>query len=165
MSATAKSAMLAYLAGTFLVGGIAGGAVGYRYGRQPIFRPPNPQSMLQHLKERYTRELALTDDQQKLIEPIVRQNMSDWEQSHHDQMRQMQTLIKQSRERIETILTEEQKCKFRESERSREHRFDRDRDRGPGGPGGPKVPGGPKGPGAPPSSDHGTPPPGPGPAH
>ena len=149
MSATAKTAMLAYLTGTFLVGGIAGGAIGYRYGRQPIFRPPNPQSMLQHLKERYTRELALTEEQQKLIEPIVRQNMSDWEQSHRDQMQQMQAMIKRGRERIETILTEEQKCKFRESEKNRERRFDR----GPGGPGGPKAPAAGK--------DSGGPPPGP----
>jgi hypothetical protein len=159
MSATAKTAMLAYLTGTFLVGGIAGGAIGYRYGRQPIFRPPNPQSMLQHLKERYTRELALTEEQQKLIEPIVRQNMGDWEQSHRDQMQQMQGLIKRGRERIETILTGEQKLKFRESEKNREHRFDR----GPGGPGGP---GGPKGPAAAkdsggPPPDHGAPLPGP----
>jgi hypothetical protein len=156
MSATAKTAMLAYLTGTFLVGGIAGGAIGYRYGRQPIFRPPNPQSMLQHLKERYTRELSLTEEQQKLIEPIVRQNMGDWEQSHRDQMQQMQGLIKRGRERIETILTEEQKLKFRESEKNREHRFDR----GPGGPGGPKPPAAGKDSGGPPP-DHGAPPPGP----
>lgn len=122
--------MLAYLAGTFLVGGIAGSAVGYRYGRQPIFRPPNPDSMLQHLKDRYTRELSLTEEQQKQLDPLVRQNMADWERSHREQMKQMQAMIKQGRERIETILTEEQKLKFREAESNRERRFK-------GGPGGP----------------------------
>lgn len=143
MSSTTKSAMLAYLAGTFLVGGIAGGAVGYRYGRQPIFRPPNPGSMLEHIKDRYTRELSLTDEQQKLLDPLVRQNMEDWESSHRTQMKQMEALIQRGRERIETILTEEQKVKFRESERNRERRFNR----GPGGPGN-------RGPGGPPP-DHG----------
>ena len=133
MSSPTKAAMLAYLAGTFLVGGITGSAVGYRYGRQPIFRPPNPDSMLQHLKDRYTRELSLTEEQQKLLDPIVRQNMADWERSHRDQMKQMQVMIKQGRERIETILTEEQKAKFREAETNRERRFKS----GPGGPGGP----------------------------
>jgi Spy/CpxP family protein refolding chaperone len=137
MISQTKTAMLVYLAATFFLGGIAGGAVGYRYGRQPIFRPPNPVSMLQHQKERYSRELELTAEQQKQLEPLLQQNMDEWEQSHHDRMKQVQALVKQSRERIETILTETQKTKFRESERNRENAFGR------GGPGGPRGPGGP----------------------
>jgi hypothetical protein len=92
--------------------------------------------MLQHLKERFTRELDLTADQQQQLEPLLKQNMEEWGQSHRDHMKQMQAVMKQSRERIETILTEPQKAKFRESERNREKAFGRGGpgSRGPGGP-------------------------------
>ena len=140
MISQTKTAMVLYLAATFSLGGIAGGAVGYRYGRQPIFRPPNPVSMLQHLKERYTRELDLTADQQQQLEPLLKQNMEEWGQSHRDHMKQVQAVMKQSRERIETLLTEPQKTKFRESERNREKTFGRGGSGGSRGPGGPPPP-------------------------
>ena len=77
-----------------------------------------------------TKQLNLTDDQQKQVRPILadrQQQMqalwSDQSMSREDRMIKMKTIREDSRAKIEAVLTADQKQKFNDmQQRHREHR-------------------------------------------
>jgi Spy/CpxP family protein refolding chaperone len=127
---TTKLAAVFYVTATFLIGALAGAAVGYGYGRKPIFRPFDRDAMRAHICSDLTSKLDLTTEQQQQLEPIVRQNMEEFDADRRQHMAQMGERMKQGNLRIRAILTPEQQAKFDEIEKSRWKDRERGRDRG-----------------------------------
>lgn len=115
--------IIAYLAGTFLLGAIAGGALGYSYGRRPVFRSFDRDVMRTKFCDRLVTDLGLSDPQREQLDSIVRQNMEEFEAVHRDHFRQIDELMKRQRERIAAILDPAQRGKFEAIEKEREERM------------------------------------------
>ena len=126
---TTKFAVVAYVAATFLIGALAGGAVGYGYGRKPIVRPFDREAMRAHICDTLTSKLGLSTEQQKQLDPIVRQNMEEFDADRRQQMAKMGERMKAGSLRIRAILTPEQQVKFDELERQRWKDRERNHDR------------------------------------
>ncbi len=126
---TTKLAAVAYVAATFLIGALAGGAVGYGYGRKPIVRPFDREAMRAHICNDLTSKLDLTPAQQQQLDPIVRQNMEEFDADRRQQMAKMGERMKAGSQRIRAILTPEQQVKFDELERQRWKDRERNHDR------------------------------------
>ncbi len=116
---TTKLAAVAYVAATFLIGALAGGAVGYGYGRKPIVRPFDREAMRAHICDSLTTKLGLTPAQQQQLDPIVRQNMEEFDADRRQQMAKMGDRMKEGSLRIRAILTPEQQVKFDALEKER----------------------------------------------
>lgn len=120
MNPVSRQAAALYLTATFLVGGFAGAAVGYSLGTKPKPFRPDPEAFRQHLMKRYSTELSLTADQQKLLEPLVQQNLGDFDSAHKEHMGRIRECRRKANERIAAILTPEQRAVFERLERERE---------------------------------------------
>ncbi|MEI6357842.1 MAG: hypothetical protein WCP53_12185 [Verrucomicrobiota bacterium] len=126
---TTQLAAVAYIAATFLIGALAGGAVGYGYGRKPIVRPFDREAMRAHICNDLTSKLDLTPAQQQQLDPIVRQNMEEFDADRRQQMAKMGERMKAGSQRIRAILTPGQQVKFDELERQRWTDRERNHDR------------------------------------
>ena len=133
MNVPTRRTVLLYLTATFIVGAVAGSAIGYSYGRRPVFRPFDREEMRQKLCDSFTHELDLTPGQRSQLDPILRQGMGEFEAAQQEHGRRIGELIKQGDARITAILTPEQQAKFKvlQQEKARKHR---ERDGRPGGP-------------------------------
>jgi hypothetical protein len=133
-----RRAIVAYLVGTFLFGAIAGGALGYRWGRQPVFRSFDRDAMRAKFCNRLVDDLGLSTSQSEQLDVILRKNMDEFESAHREHYSQIGVLMKQHRERIASILNPDQKEKFYALEKEREERMEREKGlskrRGGGGP-------------------------------
>ncbi len=123
MIAPTRRIVIAYLAGTFLLGAIAGGALGYGYGRRPVFRSFDRDEMRTKFCDRLVTDLDLSASQREQLDPLVRENMEEFEAAHRDHFRQIEDLMKQQRERIAVILDPAQRQKFEKIEKEREERM------------------------------------------
>ncbi|HAB16586.1 MAG TPA: hypothetical protein PLX89_01520 [Verrucomicrobiota bacterium] len=130
MTPLTRRRLLIYLAGTFVLGAIAGGAFGYGRGHQPPPKSFDREAMRVRFRDRLTSDLGLTKDQQVQLEPILQQNMDEFDAIHREHFAQIGEVMKRGRERIAAILTPEQRAKFEALEREREQRRKDDR----GGP-------------------------------
>lgn len=135
MSLLTRKAALAYLVATFLVGGAAGLAIGYSADRRP--KPPkfDPAGMKQKIFQGLSRDLDLSADQQRQLEPIIQSNMDDFGACQRENMARVHDSMRKGRERISAILTPGQREKFEAMEREREKKF-RERERHGASPGG-----------------------------
>lgn len=133
MNSPTQKTVVMYLAATFVVGAVAGGAIGYGAGRRPTFRPFDREEMRVKVCERFTTELSLSPEQQKQMDPLVRQGMEEFENAHREQKARLRELMEKGRERMAAILTPEQRVKFEAMEQERENRM-QSRSKGPGGP-------------------------------
>ena len=137
MNLPTRKTVLIYLIATFVAGGVAGGAIGYGMGRRPVFRPFDREEMRVKICQRFTTELGLSPDQQQQMEPLVREGMDAFEQAHREHRERLRELTARGRERMETILTPEQREKYRAMEEERERRMP-ERFRGPKESGSPR---------------------------
>jgi len=112
-----------YLAGVFLAGALAGGFGGYKLGRRPIFRPPNPQSMADHWVGHLRRDLNLTEDQVTRVRPLVEQATAEAESIHAATWERIHGVMTNMNRRLEVVLTPDQCQKLAEKERQRPDRF------------------------------------------
>jgi hypothetical protein len=112
-----------YLAGVFLAGGLTGGFGGYALGRRPIFRPPNPQSMAEHLVGHFRNELNLSEDQVTKVRPLVEQATAEADTIHAATFERVHGVMTNLNRRIEEFLTPEQRQKLAERERQLQDRF------------------------------------------
>ena len=112
-----------YLAGVFLAGGLTGGFGGYALGRRPIFRPPNPQSLAEHLTDHLKNDLGLTEDQVKQVRPLVEQATAEADAIHAATFERVRGVMTNMNRRIEEFLTSEQRQKLAARERQRQDRF------------------------------------------
>jgi Spy/CpxP family protein refolding chaperone len=149
MSPLSQKTAIFYLAGVFILGAIAGGAIGYSQSRpRPRSFPtaPKPDDYVQNKCDRLTKQLNLTSEQRTKIEPIVRDRMNRMRQLQEESWQRIQEAIRETDQKIQDQLSPEQQKLFIEANRQR-------MSRGPGiGPGfGPAR--GP-GPNSKPSHDH-----------
>ncbi len=128
MSLLTRKTVLGYLLATFIVGGAAGLAIGYSVDRRP--KPPkfDPSAFKQKVTSDLTRDLALTEQQQQQIGPIIEQNFQEFDGCRRENTERVRQAMQRGRERIAAILTPEQRTKFEELERERERKF-REHDR------------------------------------
>ncbi|MBL9175052.1 MAG: periplasmic heavy metal sensor [Verrucomicrobiales bacterium] len=133
MNPPTRKTILLYLAATFVVGAVAGGALGYGAGRRPVFRPFDRDEMREKMCQRFTTELSLSPEQQKQLDPLMRQGMDEMDQAHREHRARLKELMKVGRDRMNAILTPEQRVKFDTMERERESRM-QSKSKGPGAP-------------------------------
>jgi Spy/CpxP family protein refolding chaperone len=117
-----KTAVALYVGATFLLGAIAGGTVGYGYSHRQPRRPFDPNVMRQEMKDRFTKELSLTPEQQQQLETILKKNMDEFGSAHKEHMDHIRELVRGGRDRIAAILTPEQKVRFEAMEKERKER-------------------------------------------
>lgn len=130
MTPLTRRRLLLYLAGTFVLGAIAGGAFGFGRSQRPPSKPFDREVMRDRICKSLITDLELTPDQQVKLDPIIRRNMEEFEAVHRDHFAQIGEVMKRGRERIAAILTPEQQAKFEAMEREREKQRRKDR----GGP-------------------------------
>ena len=123
MIAPTRRTIILYLAGTFVLGAVAGGALGYQWGRQPVFRSFDRDEMRARFCDRLVNDLGLSSAQRDQLDPILRQNMEEFEVVHREHYSQIGTIMKRHRERISSILSPEQKAKYEALEKEREQRM------------------------------------------
>jgi Spy/CpxP family protein refolding chaperone len=112
-----------YLAGIFAAGLLIGAAVGVSWGRRPPLKPPRPEQMLEHIRNRLTADLALTADQVQKIEPILREGVERIQAAHQANAEQVFLISKQTDERIKQFLTPIQAEKLDRLQKDREQHF------------------------------------------
>jgi Spy/CpxP family protein refolding chaperone len=134
MNPLTRKAAVFYLVATFIVGAAAGLAVGYSADRRPKAPKFDPAGIKRKIFADLTRDLQLSDDQQRQLEPIIQLNMDDFGLCQRENMARVHESMKKGRERISAILTAEQREKFEAREREREKKFREREHRGPGGP-------------------------------
>jgi len=131
MNVPTRKTVLLYLAATFVVGAVAGGAIGYGVGRRPVFRPFDREEVRVKTCQRFTSELNLDAEQQKKLDPLVRQGLDEMDAAHRQHSERLRGLMREGRDRISEILTPEQRVKFEAIEAEREQRMSA-RPKGPG---------------------------------
>ena len=121
MKPFSRSAVIAYLVATFLLGAVAGGAIGYRSGQSQFFRPPPPSGpMSQRILQRLSSELTLTEEQQRQIEPLVKEGAAEMERLHRETTQRIHQAIQVGHQKLIPLLTEAQRKKLAELDAARE---------------------------------------------
>ena len=75
----------------------------------------NPEKWAERITNRMTEELSLTEEQQKEVYALHLERMTDRAEAMKAQMERMKAEQKETREKLEAILTPEQKAKWEES--------------------------------------------------
>ncbi len=141
MNRLVPTRIAAYLAAVFIAGAAAGVAGGYQWGRQSVFKPggPRPRDMATHMIDRYTKELALSPEQVKKVEPLVQEAVQTVRQLHRENFKQTDAIMKGCNEKIVELLDDKQRESFRLMEERRKQWMkdrggDGQRGRPPGSP-------------------------------
>ena len=128
--------LILLLVGIFIAGGITGGFLTLRLGREVLARHRGPEQWApQHLK-RLVERLDLKPEQQEQLRPIVRRNMEELNRLRGYAMAETRTVLERMAREISEKLTPEQRAKFEQMNkefRERARRFNGDRQLGPGG--------------------------------
>lgn len=114
--ATRKAAIWVVI--VFLLGGVAGGMLGYGYAHHysvsaasaPL---PEPERRAKRVAE-LTEKLGLTSDQAKQLDSIMLQRHTEVKSIHEQSDAQLEQVRQKGRDQIRAILTAEQKPKFEE---------------------------------------------------
>ena len=149
-----KTALL-YLIGVFVLGAVAGGAIGYSQAQpRPRFGggPPKSEDYVHGKCERLTQQLNLSAEQRLLIEPIIRERAERMRSLSEESRQRIMDAMKESDRKLSDVFNAEQKAKYAEIVAQKMKN----------GPGGGMGPGPRMGPGGPPNSDHHFRGPGPG---
>ncbi|MEN9678734.1 MAG: hypothetical protein RIS76_4630 [Verrucomicrobiota bacterium] len=133
MNAPTRKTILLYLAATFVVGAVAGGAIGYGAGRRPAMRPFDRDAMRVKICNDFTTKLDLNADQQTQLDPLIRAGMDEMDEAHREHRVRLKELMKKGRQRMEAILTPDQRVKYDAMEKERESRM-QSRSKGASGP-------------------------------
>lgn len=140
MNPLSRKTLLTYLAGTFVLGAVAGGAIGYNRGKRPMFRSFNRDQMREEIKGKLTRDLSLNPEQVEKIDGILRTNMEELDTINRDHHKQIEVSMTRGRERIATLLNPEQKKILEAKDRERQARWAKNRPPGSGPGSGPGTP-------------------------
>ena len=112
-----KTKTILYLAAIFVAGLAAGGVAGYSVGRHSYFGPPPPGDLSAYILARLKSELALSDEQVRQIEPLVKQSSEQLQCIHTNAMWRVLETVQESNRRLGSFLTAEQRQKLADSER------------------------------------------------
>jgi Spy/CpxP family protein refolding chaperone len=115
----------------FLLGFVAGGlAVNlYRQGKPGAPQAKGPQSQHHPGIEAMLKTLNLSDQQKQQVDQILSDTRQRFEEIRRASQPQMEEMKKQTRERLKTVLTEDQWNQFQQQIKEREARQDRTQDR------------------------------------
>jgi hypothetical protein len=127
MNNLTKGKLLGYLAGIFVAGLIAGGVLGFNYGRQSLFKPPPPDRISRSILNWFKTELQLSAEQIHQIEPILDETTLKINALHQETRTNTQALIRESHQRMAPFLSDLQKTKLEELSRQGEKGPDRHR--------------------------------------
>ncbi len=124
MSPRVKGALLLLLA--FLLGTAAGGlGVGLYQARMGWWHPRRDSARFQQfVLKRLTRELGLRPEQQQQVETILRETGQEFARLREEIGPRVRDIRMRSREKIQSILSPEQKTKFEALEKEWEHRHE-----------------------------------------
>lgn len=115
------------LVGIFAAGSVTGGFLTLRFCREkmPPNRPVPDQWAPRHLK-RLVDRLALTEEQQEQIRPIVRRNMEQLNRLRNYSMAETKSVFEGMEREITEKLTPEQRVKFEQMNREWQERQERE---------------------------------------
>lgn len=129
MNTTPKSKALFYMAAIFavglLAGGVVGGLAGYRFGTQRLAQPLAAEQMAASVKQRLQQELRLTAEQQKQIAPLVDSFVLEMNEVHSNTVERAVGVIQRMHQRVEEVLTPEQRELLQHLQQEREAEFRR----------------------------------------
>jgi len=143
MNPLSRTALIAYLAATFIAGAVAGGFVTWSAVPKapPRRTPPENSSMAKRMLENFTRDLKLSPDQVEKFRPIVDATDREMGEIHRETGRRMRETFEKCNAQILPILDNGQKVLLEELKKRMEKRgADRKRDRPPGEKPGDKAP-------------------------
>jgi hypothetical protein len=126
-----KGALLLLLAFAL---GVAGGAAGfgaYRGRMEPWRSPEAAARFQQHVVARLTKELGLRPDQRQQVEVVLKETGQDFIRLREEFAPRFRELRTRARDRIRSVLDQEQQAKFANVEREWERRAEHWRGRGP----------------------------------
>lgn len=104
--------------GIFLAGGVCGGLVGWRLCRPA---PKGPDQFDRQKMQAFIKDLDLSEEQQKKIQPIIEKTGSDLQQVRNDSRKQTRTLLEQMEAAVAKELNDQQREKLKElQEKARE---------------------------------------------
>jgi len=122
MSLLSQKTAIFYLAGVFVLGAVAGGALGYSQARprpRSYPSPPKPEDYVQNKCDRLTKQLDLTLEQRSKIEPIVRERMDRMRKLQEESWHRIQEAMRETDQKIQDHLSPEQQKTFVEANRQR----------------------------------------------
>lgn len=104
---TSPKYVIAYLAGTFLVGAAAGGWVGYHWkpSKPPWPGRNDPEHLARHLLDRLTSDAELTPVQAETVRPIVTSAAQEMVQLHKESMKRGKEVMDRMTQSVETNLS------------------------------------------------------------
>jgi len=106
-----------WLAIVFLLGAALGGVLGYAFAHRSYAAGPTVLSAEERRaqkRERLTREVGLTPDQQKQVTVILDQAQVEYKAVHDVMDPQIEAIRQKNRDKIRALLTPEQKPKLEE---------------------------------------------------
>lgn len=121
-----RSLALVAVAGLFLLGIVVGSLGMHLYdARRPFDGPPRGGTRHDFHAERLDQLLDLTPEQERRIEEIRRESRAQSEALHEQMLPKVREHMERTRQRIEEVLTPEQRQKFNELAEQQRARFER----------------------------------------
>ncbi len=119
---------------TLLAGILVGIGLDRAFFRPPHIRPPygefargtNADSVRQHMRAAFARQLHLTPDQAARIDTIMQRRMAALDSIRKETGPKVRALIGATRAQIDSVLTPEQRDQFRSLQHRHSRRFPRD---------------------------------------
>ena len=120
MNQISKTKLVLYLVAIFVAGGVTGATVAVTASKQIIAETPRPGHLEAHwLKERFHSKLALTEDQAKVVDPILEKMSEELKSLRAESTKRIGALMKSSYDQIARDLTPEQRVKLEQMKKDR----------------------------------------------
>ena len=116
MNGALKWKLIAGFVLVFIVGGIAGAALGGWYARNLFFEVHRPERVADRMKERLRAELKLTPEQVAKVSPIVDKTAAQLQEIRRDTGRRVHEIMTEAHKEIAANLTDEQRQKLQQIE-------------------------------------------------
>ena len=117
MNPMTRGKMIVYLAAIFGKRLLVSGLIGYQLNWRRGFRPPKPQEMAEHIRQRLVSRLELTPAQIEAIDPILKKTSRDFQDLSMQTRKKMDEVIACGNAAIMEKLSPEQKVRFEAMER------------------------------------------------
>ena len=103
----------------FLLGGVAGGLVGSRLGKESVEKRSKIENLNRNIMALLEDKLSLSSEQIETIQPMVGQACEELEVVHHEGAERIEKIIRKYHEMIALTLTQEQLPIIKEMEQAR----------------------------------------------
>jgi hypothetical protein len=115
-----------YLSISFVLGGIAGGSIGYATGKS---RPPHPhgppdrEAAVEHFVGMLADKVHLHDDQKPKMREIAREGFDELRRADGDHFCRARDIIRRNHEKMAQLMTPEQVAALRAWDEEREEKW------------------------------------------